>query len=74
MKCCCSEGSLVKLLHTFVVFSILTISFALLLGLCYIRLFADILLSLIRFVLQHGGRALIADEMGLGKTIQVSNW
>ncbi|OEL22849.1 DNA annealing helicase and endonuclease ZRANB3 [Dichanthelium oligosanthes] len=25
----------------------------------------------IRFVLQHGGRALISDEMGLGKTIQV---
>ncbi|KAJ1292080.1 hypothetical protein BS78_02G364800 [Paspalum vaginatum] len=24
----------------------------------------------IRFVLQHGGRALIADEMGLGKTLQ----
>ncbi|XP_050219877.1 uncharacterized protein LOC126670238 isoform X2 [Mercurialis annua] len=24
----------------------------------------------VRFVLQHGGRALIADEMGLGKTIQ----
>ena len=24
-----------------------------------------------RFVLQHGGRALIADEMGLGKTLQV---
>lgn len=24
----------------------------------------------IRFVLQHGGRALLADEMGLGKTIQ----
>ncbi|XP_008800330.1 SWI/SNF-related matrix-associated actin-dependent regulator of chromatin subfamily A-like protein 1 isoform X2 [Phoenix dactylifera] len=24
----------------------------------------------VRFVLQHGGRALLADEMGLGKTIQ----
>ncbi|XP_062189338.1 uncharacterized protein LOC133892517 isoform X2 [Phragmites australis] len=24
----------------------------------------------VRFVLQHGGRALIADEMGLGKTLQ----
>ncbi|KAL9233050.1 hypothetical protein vseg_008091 [Gypsophila vaccaria] len=24
----------------------------------------------IRFVLQHGGRALVADEMGLGKTLQ----
>nr|CAB3455083.1 unnamed protein product [Digitaria exilis] len=29
----------------------------------------------IRFVLQHGGRALIADEMGLGKTLQtIQNW
>lgn len=26
-----------------------------------------------RFVLQHGGRALIADEMGLGKTLQVKH-
>ena len=26
-----------------------------------------------RFVLQHGGRALIADEMGLGKTVQVKH-
>lgn len=25
----------------------------------------------VRFVVQHGGRALIADEMGLGKTVQV---
>jgi SWI/SNF-related matrix-associated actin-dependent regulator 1 of chromatin subfamily A len=25
----------------------------------------------VRFVLEHGGRALIADEMGLGKTLQV---
>ena len=33
-----------------------------------------ILLLIFRFVLQHGGRALIADEMGLGKTIQVSKW
>ncbi|OMO53971.1 SNF2-related protein, partial [Corchorus olitorius] len=24
----------------------------------------------VRFVLQHGGRALLADEMGLGKTLQ----
>ena len=25
----------------------------------------------VRFVLRHGGRALIGDEMGLGKTVQV---
>ncbi|TQD70685.1 hypothetical protein C1H46_043780 [Malus baccata] len=27
----------------------------------------------VRFILQHGGRALLADEMGLGKTLQAIN-
>uniref|UniRef100_A0A9I9CPT4 SWI/SNF-related matrix-associated actin-dependent regulator of chromatin subfamily A-like protein 1 n=1 Tax=Cucumis melo TaxID=3656 RepID=A0A9I9CPT4_CUCME len=27
----------------------------------------------VRFILQHGGRALLADEMGLGKTLQANN-
>ncbi|KAM1418263.1 hypothetical protein FF1_021660 [Malus domestica] len=27
----------------------------------------------VRFILQHGGRALLADEMGLGKTLQARN-
>lgn len=29
---------------------------------------------LVRFMLQHGGRALLADEMGLGKTLQASGF
>ncbi|XP_022137967.1 SWI/SNF-related matrix-associated actin-dependent regulator of chromatin subfamily A-like protein 1 isoform X2 [Momordica charantia] len=43
----------------------------------YIRLPVDIESKLlpfqregVRFILQHGGRALLADEMGLGKTLQ----